>query len=260
MAFRLFGAYAVSLSIRPLGNKSSEVLVKNWNLSLKKMRLKVSSAKWWAFCLGEDVVNKVWGFVIYCIYLIFLLVYVYGISRETCMHNTRISQQSNTCYQNQDNSKINEVFHGLHHIINVMNGKIALYNHNTTQRCLYRMSKHAPRGISRGLPDPQGILSYQIKKTRVLGDSPGGAIMQLFFCVSVSWNINLIRTQHLLIKVTNTNLVVELISDQNWKDQLLPIHQYMTHDGAFFLWEALCSFGIYITRRDLLERTVYSSC
>ena len=132
------------------------------------------------------------------------------------------------------NSKINEVFHGLHHIINVMNGKIALYNHNTTQRCLYRMSKHAPRGISRGLPDPQGILSYQIKKTRALRDSPGRAIMQIFFCVSVSWNINQIRTQHLLLKVTNTNLVVELTSGQNWKDQSLPIHQYMTHGGAFF--------------------------
>ena len=40
------------LFIVPLGTNFSEILTKLLTFSFKKMRLKVSSAKWWPFCLG----------------------------------------------------------------------------------------------------------------------------------------------------------------------------------------------------------------
>ena len=43
------------LLIKPLGTNFSEFLVKILIFSLKKMRLKVSSAKWRPFCLGLNV-------------------------------------------------------------------------------------------------------------------------------------------------------------------------------------------------------------
>ena len=43
------------LLIGPLGTNCSEILIEILNVSLKKMRLKVSSAKWRPFCLGLNV-------------------------------------------------------------------------------------------------------------------------------------------------------------------------------------------------------------
>ena len=46
---------AVILLIGPLGTNFSENLIKIITFSFTKMRLKVSSAKWWPFCLGLNV-------------------------------------------------------------------------------------------------------------------------------------------------------------------------------------------------------------
>ena len=43
------------LSIGPLGTNFSEILFENQTISLKKMHLKMSSAKSWPFCLGLNV-------------------------------------------------------------------------------------------------------------------------------------------------------------------------------------------------------------
>ena len=43
------------LLIGPLGTKFSEILVEILTFSFKKMHLKVSSAKWWPFCVGLNV-------------------------------------------------------------------------------------------------------------------------------------------------------------------------------------------------------------
>ena len=43
------------LSIGPLGTNFNEILIEILTFSLKKMRLKVSSAKWWPFFLGLNV-------------------------------------------------------------------------------------------------------------------------------------------------------------------------------------------------------------
>ena len=45
------------LSIGLLGTKFSEILIEIRTFSFKKMRLKVSSAKWQPFCLGLNVLN-----------------------------------------------------------------------------------------------------------------------------------------------------------------------------------------------------------
>ena len=45
------------LLIGPLGKNFSEILIKISTLSFKKMRLKVSSAKWRPFCLDLNVLN-----------------------------------------------------------------------------------------------------------------------------------------------------------------------------------------------------------
>ena len=47
------------LLIRPLGTNFSEILIGILTFSFKKMRLKVSSAKWWLFCLSlKSVVSE----------------------------------------------------------------------------------------------------------------------------------------------------------------------------------------------------------
>ena len=46
------------LLIGPLGTNFSEILIEILTFSFKKMRLKVSSAKWRLFCLGLNVLNK----------------------------------------------------------------------------------------------------------------------------------------------------------------------------------------------------------
>ena len=46
------------LLIGPLGTNSSEILIGIRTFWLKKMRLKVSSAKWRPFCLGLNVLNR----------------------------------------------------------------------------------------------------------------------------------------------------------------------------------------------------------
>ena len=43
------------LLIVHLGTNFSEILIRNQTFSYKKMRSKVSSAKWWPFCLGLNV-------------------------------------------------------------------------------------------------------------------------------------------------------------------------------------------------------------
>ena len=48
---------AEMLLIRPLGTNFSEILMDILILSFKKMRLKVSSAKWRPFCLGLNVLS-----------------------------------------------------------------------------------------------------------------------------------------------------------------------------------------------------------
>ena len=40
---------------RPLGTHYLEILIKISTFSFKKMRLKISSSKWWLFCLGLNV-------------------------------------------------------------------------------------------------------------------------------------------------------------------------------------------------------------
>ena len=48
------------LLIGPLGTNFSEILIEILTFSFKKMRLKVSSAKWRPFCLGLNVLTH-WG-------------------------------------------------------------------------------------------------------------------------------------------------------------------------------------------------------
>ena len=45
------------LSIGPLGTNFSEILIEINTFSFKKMRLKVSSVKWWPFCLSLNVLT-----------------------------------------------------------------------------------------------------------------------------------------------------------------------------------------------------------
>ena len=45
------------LLIGPLGTNFSEIWIEIITFSFKKMRLKVSSAKWQPFCLGLNVLN-----------------------------------------------------------------------------------------------------------------------------------------------------------------------------------------------------------
>ena len=49
------------LLIRPLGTKFSEILITIHTFSFMKMHLKMSSAKWWPFCLGLNVLNAPTG-------------------------------------------------------------------------------------------------------------------------------------------------------------------------------------------------------
>ena len=46
------------LLIGPLGTNFSEFLIKIHTFSLKKMHLKTSSARWWPFCLGLNVIKN----------------------------------------------------------------------------------------------------------------------------------------------------------------------------------------------------------
>ena len=43
------------LLIRPLGTNFSEILIEIHTFSFKKINLKMSSGKWWRFCLGLNV-------------------------------------------------------------------------------------------------------------------------------------------------------------------------------------------------------------
>ena len=47
------------LLIGPYGTNFSEILIKILTFSYKKMSLKVSSAKWWPFCLSLNAVKQV---------------------------------------------------------------------------------------------------------------------------------------------------------------------------------------------------------
>ena len=49
------------LSIGLFGTKFSEILIEILTFSFKKMRLKVSSAKWRPFCLGLNVLSQIWN-------------------------------------------------------------------------------------------------------------------------------------------------------------------------------------------------------
>ena len=46
------------LLIWPLGTRFSEILIEIHSFSFKKMHLKMSSGKWWPFCLGLNVLNR----------------------------------------------------------------------------------------------------------------------------------------------------------------------------------------------------------
>ena len=48
------------LLIRPLGTNFSEILIEIHTFSFKKLHLKMSSGKWWPFCLGLNVLTH-WG-------------------------------------------------------------------------------------------------------------------------------------------------------------------------------------------------------
>ena len=49
---------AAILSIRPLGTNFCALLIEIQTFPFKKMRSKVSSAKWWQFCLGLNIQPK----------------------------------------------------------------------------------------------------------------------------------------------------------------------------------------------------------
>ena len=56
------------LLLRPLGTNFSEILIETYAFSFKKIHLKVSSGKWWPFCLSLNVLTctllldaSVWG-------------------------------------------------------------------------------------------------------------------------------------------------------------------------------------------------------
>ena len=57
------------LLIGPLGTNFSEISIEILTFSFKKMRLKVSSAKWSPFCLGLNVLNSILWFDASCWYL-----------------------------------------------------------------------------------------------------------------------------------------------------------------------------------------------
>ena len=46
------------LLIGPLGTNFSEILIAIEAFTFKKMHLKITSAKWWPFCLGLNVLNR----------------------------------------------------------------------------------------------------------------------------------------------------------------------------------------------------------
>ena len=63
------------LSIELLETNFSEILIEILTFSFKKMRLKVSSAKWRPFCLGLNVLTESHdGLVYWCIYASFDLI------------------------------------------------------------------------------------------------------------------------------------------------------------------------------------------
>ena len=45
------------LLVGPLGTNFSEILIETYKCSFKKMHLKMSSGKWWPFCLGLNVLT-----------------------------------------------------------------------------------------------------------------------------------------------------------------------------------------------------------
>ena len=51
------------LLIGPLGIKISEILIETLTFSFKTLRLKMSSAKWWAFCPGGDELSHEFNFI-----------------------------------------------------------------------------------------------------------------------------------------------------------------------------------------------------
>ena len=68
MACRLTGAKPLSepmmgyCLLDPWGRTNfSEILIGIQTFSLKKIQLKMSSGKWWPFCLGLDVLSKMWS-------------------------------------------------------------------------------------------------------------------------------------------------------------------------------------------------------
>ena len=56
--------------IGPLGTNFSEIVIAILIFSFKKMCLKVSSAKWWPFCLGLNMLMVVWSFWVTTLYIL----------------------------------------------------------------------------------------------------------------------------------------------------------------------------------------------
>ena len=52
------------LLIGSLGTNFSEILIEILTFSFKKMHLKISSAKWWPFCLGLNVLKNIYELII----------------------------------------------------------------------------------------------------------------------------------------------------------------------------------------------------
>ena len=50
------------LLIVPFGTAFCEILIEIHTLSVKKMQLKMSSGKWRTFCLGLNVLNRIWPY------------------------------------------------------------------------------------------------------------------------------------------------------------------------------------------------------
>ena len=74
------------LLIRPLGTNFSEILIEIQIFSLKKIHLKMLSAKWWPFCLGLNVLTSVTIVVI--IYGTFSPISLNPIRDEPCVFPT----------------------------------------------------------------------------------------------------------------------------------------------------------------------------
>ena len=81
------------LLIGPLETNFSEILIKIYTFSFKKMRLKMSSGKWRPVCLGLNVLNQ-WGLMLH------IYAYIWIIMNSGCglAHVQRRAKKTNKCW------------------------------------------------------------------------------------------------------------------------------------------------------------------